>query len=68
MKITSEYSQAFGYLYDKTPKAIFAAIAFSLAFRDVEESSPAEAVVACLKEWATLHQNGIVEQKPPTDA
>lgn len=43
------------------PKTVFMAIAYSFAVQIYgEEKAPA----MVLAEWATLHQNGIVPQKP----
>ena len=49
--------------FDKTPKAVIAAIAFSLAMRLCEDDFiKASQMVA--EEWGILHQNNIVPQKP----
>lgn len=65
VKLGNEYAQQFAHLYEQTPKAVFAAIAFSLAFISEEENAEA-AIAKCLREWHALHINGIVPQKPPT--
>lgn len=58
--------------YDRTPKAVFAALAISFAMRigDDEDSMPQphdmdriEAIL--LEEWRILNVNGIVPQKAP---
>lgn len=51
-------------LYDlNAPKTVFMAIALSFAMRLVaDDLEKARALVA--EEWRTLHQNGIVPQKP----
>ena len=66
-KITNEYSQAFGRLYANTPKAVFAAVAFSFAtWACGEESKNDEQTVArFVKEWQLLFENGIVPQHAP---
>ena len=67
-KITNEYAQSFGRLYANTPKAVFAAVAFSLAFINTEEKGSDVAVAAFLEEWRILNANGIVPQKAPDHA
>lgn len=67
-KISNQYAQAFDRLYAKTPKAVFAAVAFSLSFINVEESGTDAAVKHFINEWRMLHENGIVPQEPPKDA
>jgi hypothetical protein len=60
----NDYAKQLGPLYDKTPKAVFAAIAYSFADRII--GSPDADLAAIIKEeWAVLHDNGIVPQKPP---
>lgn len=49
--------------YADTPKAVYAAVAFSLAMR-LSEDDPAAAAELLGKEWATLHAQGIVPQRP----
>lgn len=50
--------------YVDCPKAVFAAIAASYALNYIGSSF--ENLTAELhNEWATLHRNGIVDQKPP---
>lgn len=62
MKVKNEYQKAFPN-YDLTPKAVIAALAYSLAMRlssdDIEE---AEAILK--DEWITLYHAKIVPQKP----
>lgn len=49
--------------YDKIPKAVLAAIAVSYALlRTDEDFEKVEEEIK--REWAILHQNGIVPQKP----
>ena len=51
-------------VYNKIPKAVFAAIAVSFLYNHqiVEEERISDEL---LKEWEALHSNGIVQQKPP---
>lgn len=70
MKSSNEYAQAFGRLYAKTPKAVFAAVAFSYAHTQcgedgLESSSSEETVRRFLNEWRILNENHIVPQKAP---
>lgn len=64
-KLSNHYARYFGKLYASTPKSVFAAVALSLAYIDVEEKGFPEAVEQFLFEWRCLHENGIVPQKPP---
>jgi hypothetical protein len=54
--ITNSYAQAFGRLYAKTPKAVFAAVAFSFAgwACGQEAKTDAEQVQRFVDEWARL--------------
>lgn len=63
MKTHNEYALAFGRIYDETPKAVFAAIAYSFAMR-LNEDQPEAAIAGFLKEWTILHNQGIVPQRP----
>jgi hypothetical protein len=65
VKLSNEYAKAFGALYAKTPKAVFAAIAFSLASEGGD--FPNEGLIRFHDEWHTLHVNGIVPQLPPKE-
>lgn len=64
-KTENEYQKAIDVaLYEKTPKAVFAAIAVSVmtnswgvSFDNID--------AALLQEWATLNSNGLVPQKAP---
>lgn len=71
-KISNEYADAFGRLYTNTPKSVFAALAYSYISRcagpDGETDSRELIVQEFLREWAILHENGIVPQKPPKAA
>jgi hypothetical protein len=63
-KKMNNYAEAISpELYEKTPKAVFAAIAasFALLLNDEDFDGLDEKL---LNEWRTLNQNGIVPQKP----
>ena len=64
-KSSNEYAQAFGPLYAKTPKAVFAAVAYSFAGWAAGEEAKTndEQIERFLKEWRILWENGIVPQK-----
>lgn len=63
MKITNEYTDSVGReLYDSIPKAVWAAIAVSALTCGGDRLN--EAAAAVVREWAILHSNGIVQQKP----
>ena len=77
-KLHNEYAAAIGgELYARTPKAVFAALAFSYAQAQGAVADPddpgngdetLEADVTrarLLNEWRILHENGIVPQAPP---
>lgn len=54
--------------FDRTPKAVYAAIALSLAVCQVgrDDEKGFELARALLRgEWQALHASGIVPQKPP---
>jgi hypothetical protein len=59
-KLTNEYVEVLGDLYDKTPKAVLAAIAVSALTNGGDELDEAQARL--LAEWGALHANGIVPQ------
>tara|TARA_R110000803_G_scaffold156365_3_gene220902 strand:- start:59 stop:265 length:207 start_codon:yes stop_codon:yes gene_type:complete len=64
MKKMNNYTEAISpELYDKTPKAVFAAIAVSFALL-MEDGDFTKVDSGILKEWKTLNKNGIVPQKP----
>lgn len=65
MKIENSYSQTIpADFYSVCPKAVFAALAASLMLNHC--AVPAgELTEALLKEWYTLHMQGIVPQCPP---
>lgn len=63
-KATNEYQRMIP-LYDKIPKSVFGAIAFSMCFIDMQEDKIG-ALTRLFEEWEALHANGIVSQKPPT--
>ncbi len=62
-KLTNDYAAATAG-YKGTPKAVFAALAYSLALR-LESDSHDAARRLLSDEWAALHAAGIVPQKPP---
>ena len=67
LKKKNEYSELVNDIYDRTPKAVFAAIVVSEYINRL--NIPAEELSeSVLKEWAVLHENGIVPQKPPNSA
>ncbi len=66
IKISNEYSQAFGRLYFATPKSVFAAIVYS--YVSTGGDHPENALETFLHEWKVLHANGIVPQAPPVAA
>lgn len=51
--------------YDRTPKAVYAAVALSLATQVGQCAEFSEAHALILEEWRILHGNGIVPQCPP---
>jgi hypothetical protein len=61
-KTSNEYAQSLGDVFDKTPKAVFAAIAASFATCGGDYLN--EAQMRIINEWWTLYENGIVPQKP----
>lgn len=62
MKLTNQYAELLPG-YDETPKAVYAAIALSLALR-LSEENLTDAICQVFEEWITLHQNDIVPQSP----
>ena len=62
LKTLNSYQAAFPN-YDKTPKAVIAAIAVSLALK-LHEDAFDYAVYEISKEWTALYNAGIVPQKP----
>ncbi len=59
---TNEYQEQYPR-FDATPKAVIAAIAYSLALQLTEDNHDA-ARELIMDEWGTLHQNRIIPQKP----
>lgn len=51
-------------VYDRIPKAVFAAIAVSSLTQGGDRLE--RAVPRLLREWSVLHDNGIVKQRPPS--
>ena len=66
MKTHNEYAKAL-VAYNRIPKAVLAAVAYSFASRIIADGdSPTMIEAAILHEWDVLHQNGIVPQRPPS--
>jgi hypothetical protein len=62
-KVFNEYVKALEGGYALTPKAVYAAVAYSLAMRLCgDDGEAARDLIA--QEWQTLHENGLVPQKP----
>ena len=63
VKTTNDYSDTLSRsVFERTPKAVFAAIAVSLMAND--RNVPFDQIdAAILEEWAVLNRNGIVPQK-----
>ena len=51
-------------LYQKTPKAVFAAIVVSL-FLNHQNVNAEKVNEIFIAEWETLHKQGLIPQKPP---
>jgi len=66
MKIKNGYVEELEDLYEKTPKAVFAAIAISALTTGGDYLEHAKERI--LEEWVALYENGIVSQKPPVTA
>jgi hypothetical protein len=62
-KLSNGYARVLGPLYARTPKAVFAAIAVSALSGGGDRLD--EAAEAVIREWETLHLNGVVPQAPP---
>ena len=64
MKLSNEYVEnaLSGDFYEKTPKAVFAALAVSLILAQDENFCTVEKRLK--DEWEILFENGIVPQKP----
>jgi len=67
VKIGNNYSRAMDKFYADTPKAVFAAIAFSYAtWACGNEALETEEIIGrMMTEWKTLHENEIIPQPPP---
>lgn len=66
MKLHNEYARALSN-YERIPKAVLAAIAYSFADRlncDIEGATPEGTI---MDEWHLLYENGIVPQRPDGD-
>jgi len=59
----NEYASALGPLLDKTPKAVFAAVAVSLLTSGGDHWELLGK--RFIDEWHTLYVNGVVPQRPP---
>jgi hypothetical protein len=68
VKTGNEYADALGPFFADTPKAVFAALAYSYAVRLFETTDPSEIRQLLADEWSALHANGIVPQRPPRAA
>lgn len=65
-KTRNQYQQLISEeLYEKTPKAVFAAIAVSLFVIASGEEDFSDIDRKIITEWMALHGNAIVPQKPP---
>lgn len=64
MKLSNEYARAFGEWFDKTPKAVFAAIVWS--YTSTGGDCPENGLANFANEWRILHENGIVPQPLPS--
>lgn len=64
LKIGNEYAQKLSARYASTPKAVLAAVTVSLLMKDTGFEDTGIVLDAFVKEWAILHANGIVPQKP----
>ena len=61
---SNQYADAVGMgLLDVCPKAVWVAIAYSLAMR-VSEDNHARAIETLKREWFILHGGNVVPQKP----
>lgn len=68
-KTINPYVEAVGRkMYERTPKAVYAALAYSLALRLTGTDNHEEAIALLGKEWEALHNGGIVPQKPAKEA
>lgn len=63
-KQRNNYIDAMGKRYADTPKAVWAALALSLAFRLSGDGDMEEAMKLLGGEWSTLHTGGHLPQKP----
>lgn len=61
--LTNEYADTLGDLFHRAPKAVHAAVAVSMLTAGGDYL--AEARERFIEEWQTLHEAGIVPQKPP---
>lgn len=65
LKLHNDYARLLGRSYADMPKAVLAAVAVSYATRCLELTLEPEPVTQAIRdEWAALHENGIVPQRP----
>jgi hypothetical protein len=65
-KTTNEYMRQIDRgVYERTPKAVFAAIAASWIINHEHDETADYLTTAILDEWQALYAAGIVPQKPP---
>jgi len=62
IKVTNEYAESIPG-YNQTPKAVYAALAYSFAML-LAEDNPTRALGFLETEWRTLYENSLVPQKP----
>jgi hypothetical protein len=60
--VENDYSRSYPD-YSRTPKAVIAAIAYSMALRLCQEDER-DAAEMLRQEWALLHENGVLRQEP----
>lgn len=66
MKVSNSYARSFDYkLYERIPKAVFAAVAFSFCSSGGDDME--HGVLRFIEEWIILNENGIVLQTPPPE-
>ena len=61
----NEYIKVLGDLFDKTPKAVFAAILVSILSNGGDAFDGV--ATQLIAEWRTLYLNSIIPQRPPTE-
>lgn len=63
MKLGNPYAKVYPD-FDKAPKTVIAAVAYSLAQRLCCDGDDGDAQELLRSEWQTLYENGIVPQNP----